>query len=243
MSTISRISSPPRGPQIRFLPPTQPTVSLSIFTRPVYPAICLQPKCQITTKNQNYGMIIWRTKSSRPKGRYVGARTWSEGPPRLKVCIFSPFFIFPQCSSYNFPSSLHERLPSSKGVSDISTTQNHCSSLFWERLLLWCRQGFLSSGTLVLQHPDLCRTKDRISCLLPPDFLLRPFHFFFFGFLHFSVWKMGHWICWSNTWAKFGVTGEWKKLLHWYSATHPLELNHVVHKCSRSMGKRTGIGV
>ena len=158
---------------------------------------------------------------------------------KVHISIFSKLFTFPQFSSCKSTSSLHERLPLSKAVPDVSTTPNPCSFLFRERLLLWCRQGFLSSGTLVLQHSDLCRTKDRISCLLPPDFLLRPFVFSFFP-LHISVWKMGHWICCSS---KFGLTGEWKKLLHWYSAPHSLELNHVVHKCWRWMAKRSGIGV
>ena len=116
-----------------------------------------------------------------PKGHQlveVGAQA-PRGPPRLLwFLMISPIFIFPVCSSRNSPSSLHERFPSSKDVSDISTTRNPCSFPFWERLLLWCRRGFLSSGTLVLQHPDLSRTKDRISCLLPPDFLLLLSSFF-----------------------------------------------------------------
>ena len=173
-----------------------------------------------------------------PKGHQlveVGAQA-PRGPPRLLwFLMISPIFIFPVCSSRNSPSSLHERFPSSKDVSDISTTRNPCSFPFWERLLLWCRRGFLSSGTLVLQ-PRICPAQRT-------GFLASSHQIFSSSSLHFSVWKMGHWICSSNTWTKFGWTGEWKKLLHWYSATHPLELNHVVHKCSRSMGKRTGIGV
>ena len=93
-----------------------------------------------------------------PKGHQlveVGAQA-PRGPPRLLwFLMISPIFIFPVCSSRNSPSSLHERFPSSKDVSDISTTRNPCSFPFWERLLLWCRRGFLSSGTLVLQ-PRIC---------------------------------------------------------------------------------------
>ena len=89
---------------------------------------------------------------------------------------------------------------------DASTTPNLCSFLFQKRLLLWCRQGFLSRGTLVLQLPDLSRTKDRISCLRPTDFLLCPF-VFSFSMLSSSLFLEDG----ALTFSKFGLTGEWKK--------------------------------
>ena len=93
----------------------------------------------------------------------------------------------------------------------------------------------LSQGTLVLQHRDLCRTKDRISCALPPDFLPDPFVFS-------SFLRSGPRICCSNTWLKFGQVNE-KSCSIDIPLHPPWNLIMWCIKCSCSMGKRSSIGV
>ena len=145
MSTISRISSPQIWPQIGF-PGT--ALSLSFQFHSALPWQLFHLKI-----GGLFNSLFQCAKSPRMKSSMSKGSPASRGPPRLLwfLMIF-PIFLFPVCSSRNSPSSLHERFPSSK---DISTTRNPCSFPFWERLLLWCRRGFLSSGTLVLQ-PRIC---------------------------------------------------------------------------------------
>ena len=111
-----------------------------------------------------------------------------------------------------------------------------CRSLFISVFLkVSLTLSALSQGTLVLQHRDLCRTKDRISCALPPDFLPDPFVFS-------SFLRSGPRICCSNTWLKFGQVNE--KSCSIDIPLHPL-WNWIMWciKCSCSMGKRSRIGV
>ena len=80
-----------------------------------------------------------------------------------------------------------------EGVKIIPRHLRKCRSLFISVFLkVSLALSALSQGTLVLQHPDLCRTKDRISCALPPDFLPDPFVFSsFLAALKFAARTLG----------------------------------------------------
>ena len=216
MSTISRISSAPCGqthcgPQI--YPISRPRTALpSLF----------------------YFLVVkwlWRRQ-------LVSAATLIDSWWNLEClgrCAFVNVFFFREEGDPTSWGNFHLRF-FLEGVKIIPRYLRKCRSLFiFVFLKVSLTLSALSQGTLVLQHRDLCRTKDRISCALPPDFLPDPFVFS-------SFLRSGPRICCSNTWLKFGQVNE--KSCSIDIPLHPLwNLIMWCIKCSCSMGKRSRIGV
>ena len=170
MSTISRISSAPCGqthcgPQI--YPISRPRTALpSLFSFLVVADFDVDSLYQLPlllTAGVPRPLRLWQCFFVSRGGRSIEQRKFS----------LTFFFL--------------------EGVKIIPRHLRKCRSLFISVFLkVSLALSALSQGTLVLQHPDLCRTKDRISCALPPDFLPDPFVFSsFLAALKFAARTLG----------------------------------------------------